>query len=34
MEAAVPDDDTDLLMLTEQQHDQRLVDMLARFWDS
>lgn len=30
----LPDDDTDLLMLTDEQHDQRLADMLARYWDS
>jgi nuclear transcription factor Y gamma len=32
--SAVPDDDTDLLVLTEEQHDQRLTDMLSRFWDN
>ncbi len=30
----MPDDDTDLLVLTEEQHDQRLTDMLSRFWDN
>ena len=34
MDAQLPDDDTDLLMLTEEQHDQRLADNLARYWDS
>ena len=32
--STVPDDDTDLLALTEEQHDQRLTDMLSRFWDN
>ena len=30
----MPDDDTDLLTLTEDQHDQRLADMLTLFWDT
>lgn len=30
----VPDDDTDLNALTDEQHDQRLNDMLQRFWET
>jgi histone H3/H4 len=30
----IPDDDTDLNALTDEQHEQRLHDMLARFWTS
>lgn len=30
----IPDDDTDLNALTDEQHEQRLQDMLARFWAS
>ena len=30
---SLPDDDTDLNALSEEQHDQRLKDMLVRFWD-
>jgi len=30
----LPDDETDLNELTEEQHDKRLADGLARFWDS
>ena len=30
----IPDDDTDLNALTDEQHEQRLQDMLARFWTS
>lgn len=33
-EQTLPDDDTDLNALTDEQHDQRLTDMLVRFWDS
>jgi nuclear transcription factor Y gamma len=29
----LPDDDTDLNELTDDQHDQRLVDSLVRFWE-
>lgn len=31
---AIPDDDTDLNALTDEQHDQRLADMLFRFWET
>jgi histone H3/H4 len=30
----IPYDDTDLNALTDEQHEQRLQDMLARFWTS
>ena len=30
----IPDDDTDLNALTDEQHEQRLQDMLARFWET
>jgi nuclear transcription factor Y gamma len=30
----VPDDDTDLNALSDEQHEQRLQDMLNRFWDT
>ena len=30
----IPDDDTDLNALTDEQHDQRLNDMLQRFWET
>mmetsp|Transcript_5419 Transcript_5419/g.4876 ORF Transcript_5419/g.4876 Transcript_5419/m.4876 type:complete len:132 (+) Transcript_5419:119-514(+) len=33
METTLPDDDTDLNALTDEQHDQRLQDMLIRFWE-
>jgi nuclear transcription factor Y, gamma len=33
-EQTLPDDDTDLNVLTDEQHDQRLTDMLVKFWDS
>ena len=29
---SLPDDDTDLMELTEEQHDERMNDALARFW--
>jgi len=29
----LPDDDTDLNELTDEQHDQRMVDSLVRFWE-
>ena len=32
-EPTMPDDETDLNTLTEEQHDQRLKDMLIRFWE-
>jgi histone H3/H4 len=31
---SLPDDDSDLNQLTEEQHDQRLFEMLHRFWES
>lgn len=30
---SLPDDDTDLNALTDDQHDQRLLDMLNKFWE-
>jgi hypothetical protein len=30
----IPDDETDLNLLTDQEHDQRLADMLERFWET
>lgn len=30
----LPDDETDLNELTEEQHDQRMADALSRFWTS
>lgn len=33
VETTLPDDDTDLNALTDEQHDQRLKDMLLRYWD-
>ena len=33
-ETTLPDDDTDLNALTDDQHDQRLTEMLVRFWDT
>eukprot|EP01038_Epipyxis_sp_PR26KG_P015063 gene15063-20267_t len=29
----LPDDDTDLNTLTDEQHDQRQLEMLAKFWE-
>lgn len=29
----IPDDDIDLNTLTDEQHDQRLADMLRRYWE-
>lgn len=29
----IPEDDTDLNLLTDEQHDERLAGMLTRFWD-
>ena len=30
---SLPDDDTDLNELTDEQHDQRMVASLERFWE-